>query len=229
MVKSMGPGSTAFAQPPVTAHSRLIVMQAPDTGLPRWLVTWRSRAGFELVATPTMPAEEAQPCPGVAAGWARVVNDIAEATAAGTAVLVNRSSWSEPEEPRVVAAVQQLPDDTDVLSDAAACAAVLHGSVLVLHGTPVSFAERSVGLDSALNRGLDTLDAGVRFLADHRFGVPASSRLLRVHPHELVNDRLEANLLVVGGSRVDGAPGLGRVARSAVRHAPCPVVITPRR
>ena len=130
--------------------------------------------------------------------------------------------------PRVVAAVQELPDDADVLADAAACAGVLDGAVMVLHGTPVSFAERSVGLDSALTSGLDTLDAGVRFLADHRFGVRATSRLVRAHPHELVNDRLEANLLIVGGSRVGGIPGLGRVARSAVRHAPCPVVITPR-
>ncbi|HEX4248835.1 MAG TPA: universal stress protein [Pseudonocardia sp.] len=224
----MGPGSTAFAQPTVTAHSRLIVMQAPDTPLPRWLVTWRNRAGFELVSGPAMPAAEAQPCPGVATGWSRVISDIAEATAAGAAVLINRPSWSEPEEPRVVAAVQQLPEDADVLTDAATCAAVLHGTVLVLHGMPVSFAERSVGLDSALNRGLDTLEAGVRFIEEQRFGVPATSELLRVHPHELVNDRLEANLLVVGGSRVGGTPGLGRVARSAVRLAPYPVVITPR-
>jgi nucleotide-binding universal stress UspA family protein len=229
MVKSMGPGSTAFAQPLATAHSRLIVMQGPDTALPRWLVTWRNRAGLELVASPTMPADEAQPCPGVAAGWSRVVNDIAESTAAGIAVLVNRPSWYEAETPRVVAAVQQLPDDADVLADAAACADVLDGSVMVLHGTPVSFAERSVGLDSALTRGFATLDAGVRFLTEHRLGGRATSRLLRAHPHELVNDRLEANLLVVGGSRVGGPPGLGRVARSAVRHAPCPVVITPRR
>ena len=71
--------------------------------------------------------------------------------------------------------------------------------------------------------------------------MPSSSRatqLLRVRPHELVGEALDADLLVVGGPRTDtGRPTAGRrsspavsglVAHSALHHAPCPVLLAPR-
>jgi nucleotide-binding universal stress UspA family protein len=224
----MGPGRTAFApEPTVGTRPRLVVVQQPEADIPRWAYAWRNRAGFELDAHPTMPG--ADPCPGAAAGWSRVVADVAEATSAGAAVLVNRPCWRIPEKPRVVAAVQHLPEDLNVIADAAACAAALDGTVVLVHSTPVSFAERSVGLDSAVSSGLATLEDGLAFLAESPFDVPASAELLRAHPHELVNDKLEANVLVVGGSRPGQPSVLGRVTLGAVRNAPCPVVVTPRR
>jgi nucleotide-binding universal stress UspA family protein len=54
-----------------------------------------------------------------------------------------------------------------------------------------------------------------------------------VRPYELVGEALHADLLVVGGARTDrtaGGPGSGPglVAHSALHHAPCPVLLTPR-
>ena len=65
-----------------------------------------------------------------------------------------------------------------------------------------------------------------------------STQLLRVRPHELVGEELDADLLVVGGPRTEhGATerrgsvqpgGMGLVAHSALHHAPCPVLLAPR-
>jgi nucleotide-binding universal stress UspA family protein len=52
--------------------------------------------------------------------------------------------------------------------------------------------------------------------------------LARVRPHELVGEELDADLLVVGGPRADVPDRLGLVARSALHHAPCAVLLIPR-
>lgn len=202
---------------------RVEVVGRPDSPVPRWASDWCDQTGFELARMPEPePADD---------GWSRVVADLAAATEnaateAAAAVLVSRPSSRGPGAARVVAAVRDLPGDTSVLVEAAACAAAVQGTLLLVHGVPVSFAERSIGLDAAVSRGLAVLDAARDVVADT--GVETSTRLLRAHPHELVNEELEADLLVVGGPRPGRSSDLGLVARSAIQHAPCPVLVAPR-
>jgi nucleotide-binding universal stress UspA family protein len=58
--------------------------------------------------------------------------------------------------------------------------------------------------------------------------VRVMSRLLRAHPHELVTEDIQADLVVVGGAPVDSSRELGLVTLSAIQHAPCAVLVTPR-
>lgn len=224
----MGRASTAVAPQPTGPgrHAWLEVIGRPETPVPRWATSWCGRTGLPLVRRPTLPVSAFEPGPGFDE-WSRVAADVATSTAAGAAVLVSRPSWRGPGGPRVVAAVQDLPGDTSVLADAAACATALSATLLLVHGVPVSFAERSIGLDAAVSRGLATLAACLTSLARERPGVTAATRLVRAHPHELVNEELEADLLVVGGARCPSR-GLGPVVLSAIRHAPCPVLVAPR-
>jgi nucleotide-binding universal stress UspA family protein len=129
--------------------------------------------------------------------------------------------------PRVVAALGTLPDDEPVLAEAVATARRLDGELVLLHAVPLSFAERSVGLEEAVR-------AGERMLAEAstaagRLGrVPKEVQLVRVRPHELVGEHLAADILVVGGPRAGRPDRLGPVARSASTYAPCTVVMVPR-
>ena len=68
---------------------------------------------------------------------------------------------------------------------------------------------------------------------DRRLAVDApdlvvETRLVRVHPHELVGENLDTDLLVIGGPRRRIPDDLGLVARTALHHATCPVLIVPR-
>jgi len=137
--------------------------------------------------------------------------------------------------PRVVAAVRNLPDDAPVVTDAVACAALLGGRLTIVHAVPRSFAERSVGLDGAVAHGRRLLEAAASRATTHQPGVPVDCELLRVRPYELVGEMLDADLLVVGGPRTErhaggrsAGSGPGLVAHSALYHAPCPVLLTPR-
>jgi nucleotide-binding universal stress UspA family protein len=135
--------------------------------------------------------------------------------------------------PHVVAALETLPDDDAVVADAVACAVAVGGALTLVHAVPRSFGERSVGLDGAVAHGLRVLEAAVAHaVALHPALVPAT-QLLRVRPHELVGEALDADLLVVGGPHSDHRGsvqpgGLGLVAHSALHHAPCPVLVAPR-
>jgi nucleotide-binding universal stress UspA family protein len=92
----------------------------------------------------------------------------------------------------------------------------------------VSFAERSIGLAAALEHARRLLDAAARRLATESPDVRVMTRLCRAHPHELVGEDLDTGLLVVGGPRRGGVDDLGLVARSALHHATCPVLVVPR-
>ncbi|MHA6617851.1 universal stress protein [Pseudonocardia sp. DLS-67] len=129
---------------------------------------------------------------------------------------------------RVVAAVRDLPSDAAVLAEAAAAAVGLEAVVVPVHGVPLSFGERSVGLTDALARGHEILDAAVAELTAQVPGLTVVPRLLRVHPHELVGEGLDADLLVLGGPRHRIPARVGLVGCSAVQHAPCPVLLAPR-
>ena len=88
------------------------------------------------------------------------------ASLAGSAVLLPHPSSATRSTPRpVVAAVRDLPDDDEVLAAAAEAARELGAVLSLTHVVPLSFAERSVGLDDAVERGRRLLDRGVERLA----------------------------------------------------------------
>jgi nucleotide-binding universal stress UspA family protein len=203
---------------PQPAHERVV---------PDWVARWCRHAQWEL-----------QPHPGTGPGAA------AAAAQHDVRVLVLRPdirptgrgdpTSPRPASPRIVAAVRNLPDDAPVVADAAACAALRGGRLTIVHAVPRSFAERSVGLDGAVAHGRRLLDAAAR-LSCVPADLPVDCALLRMRPYELVGGALDADLLVVGGPRgprhgdarpAGGGPGL--VAHSALHHAPCPVLLTPR-
>jgi nucleotide-binding universal stress UspA family protein len=99
--------------------------------------------------------------------------------------------------------------------------------LVLAHGLPVSFAERSVGLRSALEHARRMLDTAARGLVDSTPDVDVLTRLVRVHAHELVGENLAGGLLVIGGPH-HGPDGLGPATRSALHHATCPLLIVPR-
>jgi nucleotide-binding universal stress UspA family protein len=133
----------------------------------------------------------------------------------------------EHDRPRIVAALMALPADEPVLAEAVDSARRLAGELVLLHAVPLSFAERSVGLDQALLDGARLL-ATATALATARGQVPKEARLVRMRPHELVGELLETDLLVIGGPR-SGPPGrLGLIAGSTTRFAPCTVLVVPR-
>jgi nucleotide-binding universal stress UspA family protein len=216
--------------------TRLVVIERPGASLPGWVPRRRAGAALSVARHATLPPASAVWSPGAAEAWAQVVVDVARTTATGAAVLLNLPTSRATSTPRVIAAVQSAHDDLGVCVEAARCAAALAADVVLLHCVPVSFAERSVGLAAAVDRGGAVLRDSQRGLAGElatlhpRQGhdVPVSTRLVRAYPHELVSDDLDADLMVVGGSRLGTAAGLGLVALSVVRHAPCPVLVVPR-
>ena len=191
------------------------------TGVPGWATQWSERSGWELRRHP-------ETGPFAAAMAARL----------DARVLVLRPAEGAAEQatspsPCVVAAVRSLPDDAPVVADAAACAARMGARLTVVHAVPRSFAERSVGLAGAVAHGQRLLDTAAEQAVAHEPGLRVDCQLLRVRPYELVGEGLHADLLVVGGARTDrtaSGPGAGPglVAHSALHHAPCPVLLTPR-
>jgi nucleotide-binding universal stress UspA family protein len=233
----MRSGSAAIApESSLVGVARLVVIERPDARLPAWVQRRRARSGLSLVRHASLPPAATVWCPGAAESWEHVVADVADTTASGGAVLLNLPSTRRPAVPRVIAAIQAAPDDLGVCLEAARCARALPGDLVLLHCVPMSFAERSVGLDAAVARGHTVLRDCRRGLAEHLAeddpeqggSVRASTRLVRAYPHELVSDDLDADLIVVGGSRIGAEGGLGLVALSVARHAPCPVLVVPR-
>ena len=226
----MTPARTTFAPQPIGTRSRrarLEVIGAPDTPVPPWATAWCDQTGIDLLRGLTLPDSAFEPGPRFN-GWPQVTADIATSTAGGAAVLVNRPTWPGSVAPCVVAALEELPDDIEVLADAAGCAAALDETLLLVHGVPVSFGERSLGIDAALARGRAVLAAGTSLLMETQPSVRVISRLLRAHPHELVTEDIQADLVVVGGAPVDSSRELGLVTLSAIQHAPCAILVTPR-
>ena len=199
---------TATAAPP-PRHS---LDQRPglvvDSGaVPEWVLHWCERSGRAVRA--------------------RTVQATAVAARTGDSVIVLRAA-PLAQRPRIAAALRNLPDDAAVLADAIDAAVHLCGSLTVVHGVPLSFGERSVGLADALARG-ENLLLDARALVDAAGAdVPVDTKLERAWPHELVGEQLDADLLAIGGSRADANGSLGLVAATAVRHAPCAVLLATR-
>jgi nucleotide-binding universal stress UspA family protein len=210
--------STALAPPPVPRHRHhgdalVVVAGSPD--LPGWVIASCLRSGRQV---------RIQPAPDAAEDRIQAV-----AALAGRSVLITGPQGaSRPLTRRVVAAVRDLPADAAVLSEAAGAAVQIDGALVLVHGVPLSFAERSVGLSDALARGHQVLEAAVDRLAVDFPALSVLPRLLRVRPHELVGEELDADLLVLGGPRPRIPARVGLVACSAIQHAPCPVLLAPR-
>jgi nucleotide-binding universal stress UspA family protein len=218
----MNDRSAVMDRPPrFDRYDRLVVVsQAPD--LPTWVREWCRRAGRKLCVhrvPTTVPGHRPSP-----------VHLIVELAALTTdPVLVVQPGPVGTGAAEVTAALHDLPDDAPVLAEAADTARHLGAPLVLTHGLPVSFAERSVGLPPALDHARRLLDAAARRLVADAPGVHVATRLVRAHPHELVGEDLDTGLLVIGGPRRGcGDDDLGLVARSALHHAPCPVLIVPR-
>jgi hypothetical protein len=104
----------------------------------------------------------------------------------GDPVLVVPTDATEPELREVTVALHALPDDAPVLAAAAETGRRLGASLVAAHGLPASFAERSVGLAPAVERGRRLVDAAARQLATDAPGLAVLTCLVRAHPHELV-------------------------------------------
>jgi len=191
-----------------------LVVDAPV--VPAWVKRWCDRSGRTVTARPADPAIEA-------ATEAATV-----ASVAGDSVLIPRAEPPRSAHPRVVAVVRSLPDDARVLLDALDAAAHLNGVLVVLHGVPLSFGERSIGRAEAVDRGHHLLREARALVEGADTGVAVGVALVRAWPHEILGERLDADLLVLGGPRAGSRDRLGLVARSAARHAPCAVLLAPR-
>ena len=193
----------------------LVVLTEPGT--PAWLGSWLTD-----VDRPVVQRRQGRG-PGLMDSLAR---------RAGGPVLVARGPGrtSATDGPlRVTVALAGLPDDAPVLAEAVLAARALDADLELVHAVPVSFGERSVGMEQALRRA-DALLSDAAELVEVLGADRPHVRLARVRPYELVGEELTADLVVVGGARrVPGRiSGLGLVTGSAVQHAPCPVLVVPR-
>jgi hypothetical protein len=204
---------TSVTRPAAIRQNPLLVVTA-NHPVPDWADDWCRRTGRRLRVV--LIAEGVERLAAVAAN-------------AGNSMIVPTGDpGAGPAAPGVVAAVRDLPDDDAVLVEAASAAAHLALPLIVAHVVPLSFGERSVGLDEAIEHGHRILETAAERLTVERPGLVVRPRLLRHHPHELVGEELNAGLLVMGGPRRCVPARLGLVASSAVLHAPCPVLLAAR-
>jgi nucleotide-binding universal stress UspA family protein len=204
--------ATSSVTRPVAVRQNALVVVTANHQMPDWAHNWCGGRRLRVLSV----AEGIECLAAVAAH-------------AGTSTLVvTGRSCARPESPSVVAAVRDLPDDDGVLVEAASVADHLAVPLVLTHVVPLSFGERSVGLDEAIEHGHRVLESAVERLSVAGPGVVVLPRLLRQHPHELVGEELSADLLVLGGPHRCVPSRLGLVASSAVQHAPCPVLLAAR-
>lgn len=204
-----------------TAADSVLVVVTDGSPVPDWVATWCEHTGRSL-------RERRVPEPqtsGPATPLARVQ---AVAAVADRLVLLVRPARGQRRPPQVVAACDALPDDAAVVAAAAELAQQRGAGLLLLHAVPLSFAERSVGIDVAVERGQQLLDTAVEEVRRAYPGLAVVARVHRAHPHELVGADLDADLLVIGGSYPERPVRVGPVTRSALHHAPCPILLVPR-
>ncbi|GJF02420.1 universal stress protein [Pseudonocardia sp. D17] len=192
------------------SHPVVVIAREPDT-VPSWVRSWTRHLGTVLHTT-------------AANGTAAAVSAAGRALEGLVLILRATSCAGGAETPQlVVAAVQDDAWDRPVVDTAASVADLCHARLRVLHAVPRAFGERSVGLAEAVDRGRQLVGAAVA-----RSGITATGQLVRAWPHEVLDETLEADLLVVGGPRPGSAAELGPTARAALFHAPCPVLVVPR-
>jgi nucleotide-binding universal stress UspA family protein len=200
---------TTPASPPIRRTTRrLNGLVVAGTTVPTWVRLWCDRSRRSVAARPA--------------------DAVATASAAGDSVLIPRTDPPAAHRPRVAVALRDLPDDASALADALNAATHLGGGLTVLHGVPLSFGERTVGLTDALRHGRDLLDQARALAAGAGTGTAVEVKLIRAWPHEIVGERLDADLLVLGGPRTGSVGRVGLVTACAIEHAPCAVLLAPR-
>lgn len=198
----------------------MVVLSAAEK-VPQWVVAWCRRTHRDLQVRRMHGALGPQDVP-----WG-VEHVHAVAGLAGDVVLVIRPDLAGGRPACVAVAVRDLDAEAAVLAHAAQVAAESAEYLIVMHAVPWSFGERSVGLAAALDHGRLLVTEAAERVTAAAPGVQVVPRLVRAHPHEAVGEALDADLLVLGGPRPGGA-GPGLVIRSALQHAPCPVLLVPR-
>jgi nucleotide-binding universal stress UspA family protein len=178
------------------------------TTVPTWVKLWCDRSRRSVAARPA--------------------DAVATASAAGDSVLIPRTNPPATRRARVAVALRDLPDDASALVDALNAATHLSAKLTVLHGVPLSFGEHTVGLTQALRHGRDLLDQARALAAGMGTDTAVEVKLIRAWPHEIVGELLDADLLVLGGPRTGSVGRVGLVTASAIEHAPCAVLLTPR-
>ena len=213
---ALAPRGTVDA-PPMGEPRQAVVVLGPPA--PDWLQDWCRQTGRALQARPDIS-----------------VGSVAPLTpdAPPDDYLAGRTVWIARQVPersprRIVTAIRRLPDDGDVLAEAVAASDYLDASLTIAHAVPLSFAERSVGLDSALAEGRRLLVAAADAAATTLPRARIDYVLVRSRPHELVGETLDADLLVLGGPGKCRRGGPGMVRRSALWHAPCPLLLVAKR
>jgi hypothetical protein len=200
-------------------NAEVLVVLTEDAQPPRWAVDWCRRSGRELRVEELGPRQRHSPP-------ALLADDVADLV--GHPVLVVRRTPARPRPPRVIAAIRDLPRDAAVLADAEQAATHLGADLVIAHGVPRSFAERSIGLAEALDRGRNLLDRAARQASLTAPDLEVTPRLLRVRPHELVRETFDAELFVVGVPATRRLSGLDPVATSALVGGHCPVLLVPK-
>lgn len=135
------------------ARRRVVVFLA-DPVPPEWALDWCRHHGGQ----PLLRQTSTRPPHGAPSGLPRAVAELA-----GHEILLLRPSPDHPPRPAgVTVAIGDLPKDAEVLAASADAAAHLGTGLVLAHGVPPSFAERSVGLGAALSRGRWLLDTAAR-------------------------------------------------------------------
>ncbi|WP_051580519.1 hypothetical protein [Pseudonocardia acaciae] len=202
---------------------RRVVVFLADPVPPEWVLDWcRDHGG-----RPSLRQTSTRPPHGAPSGLPRAVAELA-----GHEILLPRPSPDHPPRPAgVTVAIGDLPKDAEVLAAAADAAAHLGTGLVLAHGVPPSFAERSVGLGAALSRGRWLLDTAARRVAAQVPGLAVARRLERAWPHELVSQGSgvfdPAGLLVLGMPVAARDGGVGLVASSALHFWPNAILFVP--
>jgi nucleotide-binding universal stress UspA family protein len=199
--------------------AEVVVLTAAEP--PAWLERWCRATGRHLRAAPVLSG-------GLGAGRTHPAELAASNARLGSAVLLHRTPPPSVGSQRVAIGVKNLPDDENAVIAAAQCASATQADLIILHAVPTSFAERSVGLDAALDRGHALLAHARRVARRAAPAVSVAIHLMRALPHEIVGENLHADLLVLGGHRPATEGTLGLVALSALHHAPCSVLLVTR-
>ncbi len=140
-------------------------------GVPGWAVDWCRRSGRTLQMH--LPSART---PGDLTAVDHRVRAVAD-LAGSTVLVVPGPPAARTPPPRIIAAVRDLPADGLVLADAAEIAVGMDVGLVVAHGVPISFGERSVGLDVALDHGRWLLDAAAEQVSTAAPGLGVEPRL----------------------------------------------------
>lgn len=157
-------------------------------------------------------------------GLGGLVLPLVNTASCDTVVVRGRPSAVHGDNLRVTALVSGGDDDALVLARAAA-AALQHSSALrVVHALPMPTTRDALTADHQF-----VLDQAARQLEKLERRPSHTAVLLRLHPHEAITRSTDSDLIVVGSGDHRAQTGrCGSVTRTALHHAPCPVLVVHR-